>query len=53
VQKKSEMEKERKEIEEIREKISPPLDAVVVSELMVGVLWWWARTARGWSRLLL
>jgi len=28
--------------------MSPPLDPAVVSELAVGVLWWWVCTARGW-----
>jgi len=34
--------------EEIREKISPPLDLAAVSEVVVRVFWWWART--WWSR---
>jgi len=53
VPKKSEIEKEGKAREEIRAKISPPLDPVVVSELVVWVLWWWTCTARGWPPLLL
>jgi len=30
--------------EERKEKISPPLDPTAVSELVIRVLWWWART---------
>jgi len=51
VLKKSEI--ERKAREEIGEKISPPLDPVVISEMVVGVLWRWPCTARGWPPLLL
>jgi len=46
VPKKSERERKTKgEIrEEIRDKISPPLDSAAVSELVGGVLRWWVRT---------
>jgi len=53
VLKNSEIEKERKAREERREKISPPMDPVVVSEVVVTVLQWWVHTARGWPHLLL
>jgi len=55
VPRKSEIERKTKgELrEEIREKMLPPLDPAVVSELVVRVLWWWARTARLWLPLLL
>jgi len=56
VPRKSEVERKTKgkiREEEIREKISPPLDPPVVSELVVRVLWWWACTTRGWPPLFL
>jgi len=36
-----------------RKAITPPLDPEAVSELVIGVLRWWAHTARGWPPLLL